>query len=220
LQAKGSRWLKIQSLHDGYEGWLTRNMLAETTEVQAKAKKEFVTTEIISKISIGEKSLNIPVASTLPGLKDGTGGWGSVNYRYEANHLDRFRDQPDLELLEKFTSPWMNTPYMWGGRTPLGVDCSGFVQVNFKMLGFDLPRDAWQQAQEGNPVKKLKESLPGDLAFFDDKDEIVHVGILLNPEQILHASGNVRIDPIDKKGIIHAETGKRTHRLELIRRIW
>ena len=77
---------------------------------------------------------------------------------------------------------WLNAPYMWGGRTIFGVDCSGFVQVNYKMMGIDLPRDAWQQAQQGTTVKKLKEVVCGDLAFFDDKEEIVHVGILLSDE--------------------------------------
>jgi gamma-D-glutamyl-L-lysine dipeptidyl-peptidase len=115
---------------------------------------------------------------------------------------------------------WLNAPYMWGGRTVLGVDCSGFVQVNYKMMGIDLPRDAWQQAQEGKAVKKLKDAQTGDLAFFNDKEEIVHVGILLNNEQIVHASGKVRIDLIDRKGIINADTGKRTHQLEAIRRCW
>ena len=99
-----------------------------------------------------------------------------------------------------------------------GVDCSGFVQVNFKMMGIDLPRDAWQQAQEGRMVNKLKETVCGDLAFFDDKEEIVHVGILLGNEQIIHSSGKVRIDTIDKKGIINSDTGKRSHSLRVIKR--
>jgi cell wall-associated NlpC family hydrolase len=109
---------------------------------------------------------------------------------------------------------------MWGGRTIFGVDCSGFVQVNYKMMGVDLLRDAWQQAQQGKTVKKLKEAVCGDLAFFDDKEEIVHVGILLGPEQIIHASGKVRIDTIDKKGIVHGHTGRRTHLLRSIKRYW
>jgi cell wall-associated NlpC family hydrolase len=101
-----------------------------------------------------------------------------------------------------------------------GVDCSGFVQVIYKVMGVDLPRDAWQQAQEGTVVKKLKDAVCGDLAFFDDKDEIVHVGILLSNEEIIHASGKVKIDKIDKKGIINGDTGKRTHDLEAIKRYW
>ena len=86
------------------------------------------------------------------------------------------------------------------------------------MMGIDLPRDAWQQAQEGETVKKLKDAVCGDLAFFDDKEEIVHVGILLGPEQIIHSSGKVRIDTIDKKGIINSDTGKRSHSLRVIKR--
>ncbi len=109
---------------------------------------------------------------------------------------------------------------MWGGRTPLGVDCSGFVQVVFKLMGIDMPRDAWQQAQAGRPVKKFSEVRTGDLAFFASKEDITHVGILLDNGEIIHALGKVRIDAIDKKGIISADTGKRTLRLRAVRRVW
>jgi cell wall-associated NlpC family hydrolase len=88
------------------------------------------------------------------------------------------------------------------------------------MMGIDLPRDTWQQAQEGQPVKKLKDTKPGDLVFFDDKDEIVHIGILLSTDQVVHCFGNVRIDAIDKKGIVNLDTGKRTHQLQVIRRVF
>jgi cell wall-associated NlpC family hydrolase len=94
------------------------------------------------------------------------------------------------------------------------------VQVIFKLMGIDLPRDAWQQAQEGKPVKKFSEVLTGDLAFFDNKEDIVHVGILLSDEKIIHSSGKVRIDKIDKKGIVNEETGKRGLRLKAVRRMW
>ena len=123
-------------------------------------------------------------------------------------------------MIKQLTSSWLNAPYLWGGRTPLGVDCSGFVQVVFKLLGIDLPRDAWQQAQEGVAVKKIAESLPGDLAFFDNKEDIVHVGILLGEGQVIHASGKVRVDGIDKKGITNKQTASPNIRLRAIRRYW
>ncbi len=220
LRSKSDRWVKIRSLHDNYEGWMTSGQLESISEKEARAETGQVTLDFLSKVSLHNKSMQVPVGSSLPGLEHTVGTIGGMNYQFEGSFLKRYEQIPGYELLHQLSFPWLNCPYMWGGRTPLGVDCSGFVQVNYKMMGIDLPRDAWQQVQEGRRIKKLKEAEAGDLAFFDDKDEIVHVGILLNPEQIIHSSGKVRIDPIDKKGIIHSDSGKRTHRLEAIRRLW
>jgi hypothetical protein len=220
LKIKGNLWVKIGSLHDEYEGWLTRTLIEPIEEIYAKAMSEFITTDMLGFISINEKTMNIPLGSSLPEFSNGIGKLGLLTYQFSGNYLKRNEQQPNADRLKLFTMRWLNAPYMWGGRTILGVDCSGFVQVNYKMMGIDLPRDAWQQAQQGRSVKKLKDAQTGDLVFFDDKDEIVHVGILLNNEQIIHASGKVRIDTIDKKGIINADTGKRTHQLEAIRRHW
>ncbi|MDP4263805.1 MAG: C40 family peptidase, partial [Bacteroidota bacterium] len=171
-------------------------------------------------LSINGKKMHIPFGSSLPGFANGLGRLNDMEYRYDGNFINRSAIQPDAAKLLQLTAQWLNAPYMWGGRTILGVDCSGFVQVNYKMMGIDLARDAWQQAQQGRRIKKLKEAVCGDLAFFDDKDEIVHVGILLGPGQIIHASGKVRIDEIDKKGIIRTDTGARTHFLRSIKRYW
>ena len=120
----------------------------------------------------------------------------------------------DEDLFWRILQPWMNAPYLWGGRTFMGVDCSGFVQVVYKVLGCALPRDASEQAAVGKDVVKLSDATTGDLAFFINKDEkIVHVGIVLNSNKIIHASGKVRIDGLDEEGIINSDTGIRTHQL-------
>lgn len=213
-------WVKVRGLHDDYEGWMTRNMLLMQTREQAETRYPAVVTDLIGKISIGNDSIYVPAGATLPAFDNGQGLLGEQVYVFSGQWRDRDAETANGDLVRHLAGAWLHAPYLWGGRTPLGVDCSGFVQVIYKMMGMDLPRDAWQQAQEGKPVKKLEEARAGDLAFFDKKDTIVHTGILLGDDRIIHASGEVRIDGISSKGIIHAETGKRTARLRAIRRLW
>ena len=220
LGTKGDLWVKIRSLHDSYEGWMTNTLLEEMDEAAANTMSAFATTDILAPVKVGDKKMNIPFGSSLPFFEGGRGKLGKNEFEFAGNYCRRDEQKPGAELLHQLTLPWLNAPYLWGGRTPLGVDCSGFVQVIYKLMGIDMPRDTWQQAQEGKPVKKFKEVQPGDLAFFNNKEDIVHAGILLGDDQIIHASGKVRIDAINRKGIINAETGKRTLRLRAIRRMW
>lgn len=220
LKQKGDAWVKVRSLHDGYEGWMTLSLLEETDEFTALQKAVFVTAGLLTRISHDQHTLHIPLGASLPAFSEARCQFNGREYSVDGPVYNRMENPPDHVLIDKLVSPWLNAPYLWGGRTTLGVDCSGFVQVIFKCIGIDLPRDAWQQAQAGSPVESITEARTGDLVFFDDKEAIVHVGLLLNPETVIHASGKVRIDPIDKKGIIHAQTGKRTYRLKAIRRYW
>jgi len=115
---------------------------------------------------------------------------------------------------------YLNAPYLWGGRSPLGIDCSGFTQMVYRLQGINLPRDAYQQADVGTTLSFVDESEPGDLAFFDNNEgKIVHVGIILEDNHIIHASGKVRIDRIDQQGIFNTEIGTHTHKLRLIKSI-
>lgn len=214
------KWARVRTAFDDYEGWISKNQLEEIEKELAIAVNPWVTTDLFSVIEIADKKMNVSFGASLLNWDTSAGKFGSIQFGFTGNKIRRNEIYPDAERLMKFAMQWLNVPYLWGGRTPLGVDCSGFAQIIFKTLGIDLYRDAWQQAQQGSPVKKLREAIAGDLAFFDDKEEIVHVGILLNSEQIIHASGKVRIDTIDKKGIINSDTGKRTHQLKAIRRCW
>jgi len=220
IKTKGELWVKVQSLHDGYIGWITNTMLQPIEDERANTMNIFATAEMLGSALLGEKKIQIPVGSSLPFFENGKGRLGEVEYHFSGKYLKRDEQVPSTELVTQLTTAWLNAPYLWGGRTPLGVDCSGFVQVIYKLMGIDLPRDAWQQAQVGKSVKKFSEVQPGDLAFFDNKEDIIHVGIILENNMLIHSSGKVRMDLLTKKGIINSETGKKTLRLRAVRRIW
>jgi cell wall-associated NlpC family hydrolase len=127
----------------------------------------------------------------------------------------------NADTLKAAALKYMHAPYLWGGRSIAGIDCSGLTQMAFKLCNSAIPRDASQQAQEGKLVDFLQHAQCGDLAFFDEKDRITHVGLLLDNQTIIHAtgtSGRVVIDRIDQGGIISISLKKRTHHLRMVRR--
>jgi len=115
----------------------------------------------------------------------------------------------------------LNAPYLWGGRSPLGIDCSGFTQLVYRMSGFNLLRDASQQATQGEVLSFIEEAEQGDLAFFDNSEgAITHVGIIMNDNYIIHAHGKVRIDRLDQSGIFNVEKHQHTHKLRMIKKVF
>jgi cell wall-associated NlpC family hydrolase len=124
------------------------------------------------------------------------------------------------EELVSIAFMYLNTPYLWGGRNALGIDCSGFVQTVLRICGRRMPRDAAKQVEQGTVVSFLQEARAGDLAFFENQEgSIVHVGILVNNSEIIHASGRVKLERIDAQGIVNEETGRHSHRLRVIKRV-
>lgn len=213
-------WLKIQTENDDYVGWMQAIqgvLLDETDYEQLKQKPIQLTHEPVTVIRIIDQNsfLYLPAGSRLPGIDQDKFTLGTRSFEL----LNKI--QPKENNLIKYALTYLNTPYLWGGRTHFGIDCSGFSQAVYLQNGLQIKRDAWQQAEQGKIVDFLQSALPGDLAFFDNEaGRIIHVGMMLNDQQIIHASGNVKIDRIDDQGIYSAEQKKYTHQLRILKRFF
>ncbi len=226
LEENGDGWCKIQCVWDGYEGWCRRSMLhpVAPSEVRTANGQQTVVNNKSSLTLEAGHEMMLPPGAILWNLRGGLVDIGPVKgcfkgRRDKLSNLQTAHPQPvDYAFL------YREAPYVWGGRTPAGIDCSGLVQMAFKLCGMAVPRDAYQQAEVGETVDFLQHAQRGDVAFFDNEEgRIVHVGILVDNSHILHAtesSGRTVVDRIDGEGIISVQLRKRTHRLRLIRRFF
>jgi cell wall-associated NlpC family hydrolase len=216
LESSGD-FVKVSCSYDSYDGWCQASQLQQVDETIALNVDEQLAANWINELTFNDKRMYIPFGSKV-NTTDGFLGTNKVNYAGEL--LEPKKQQFGPEILEKIVFTFLNTPYLWGGRSVFGIDCSGFTQVVFKCLNIPLLRDASQQATQGDAIGFLMEAKCGDLAFFDNEaGKITHVGILLDANTIIHASGKVRIDTIDNFGIVNSDTGKRSHTLRVIKRL-
>ena len=213
-------WYRIRNHYDAYEGWLDFKQLSGITAEEYKNysnTKDLVPAGVNNSLTAPDGShYYLAASSSLPGYANGYCHIGNMPYKlgFEVQSTP----QPFFEI-RKLALFFLNAPYLWGGRTLFGIDCSGFVQAVFKLLGIALKRDASQQAEQGEVVNFLPEVREGDVAFFDNADgRIIHVGIMLSNNEIIHASGRVRIDPMDDQGIYNHELGRYSHQLRIIKR--
>jgi len=218
-------WLLVRSALDDYEGWIdgkSSHQLVQGHDDAGSLRQGSTLVDAISAKAVNEAD-QLPVhlvkGSILPGFTGEGFTIAENSYSFTGSAV-AIPARPDLSLIQKHALSYINVPYLWGGRTPFGIDCSGFVQQVFRYCGVFIPRDADQQVQLGEEVSFLHEVQPGDLAFFDNPaGNIIHVGILLGEDQIIHASGCVRIDTIDHLGIFRNDLKKYTHSLRIIKRM-
>ncbi len=213
------KWSKIRLSHDSYEGWICNKQWQEISEEDYKQLDKDVATISTDILDIITKEYQQPIVigSVLPFYKSGHALINEEMYKFDGLSTQGYVDK---NKLRQNALIFLNAPYLWGGRSPLGIDCSGLTQIVYRLQGIDLPRDAYQQAKVGTTLSFIEESEVGDLAFFDDKEgKVIHVGIILEDNHIIHASGKVRIDRIDQQGIFNTEIGKHTHKLRLIKSI-
>jgi gamma-D-glutamyl-L-lysine dipeptidyl-peptidase len=210
-------WFRIRSLYDDYEGWLTYHLVTEVEERIAKTNAEWVVGNLVNMAKYREQFMNLPMGSPLIGYDPSSTTLWDEDYKF-LGHAQHIEGNATPSGITEVARLWLNAPYLWGGKTLMGVDCSGFVQTVYRYNGIPLKRDAWQQAEQGEVIE-LQDTRRSDLAFFhNEKGRIVHVGIILENNQIIHAAGKVRIDQLDSGGIVNSDTGKRTHQLHATRR--
>lgn len=222
IDTTNTGWVKVICEWDGYIGWLRENQLQLVSYKEYKKQLHHINTGIKDVVeNVESKSLLSP-GSSLFQLRKKYFLWNK-NFYFKGDKIKLKSVKKDKERISKIVKQFVGSPYLWGGRCIMGIDCSGFTQMVYKMINIRLPRDASQQAEEGNAVSFLQEVQCGDLAFFDNAEgRINHVGILLNQDTIIHAtesSGCVTIDMIDNGGIISKNLKKRTHSLRIIKRI-
>jgi hypothetical protein len=208
-------WSRIRNSWDGYEGWIDNKQFKEISSEnyhRLEGEAPILTTDLMEFVSDEKQQLlPISIGSVLNGI-------ALLNHTHDGNTQSEKQAKAALIYTALL---YLNSPYLWGGRTPFGIDCSGFTQMVYKLNGHKLLRDAKDQATQGESLSFIEESEPGDLAFFDNKEGVItHVGIIMQDHFIIHAHGKVRIDLLDHSGIFNVDTKLHTHKLRVIKRIF
>ncbi|MBN4066087.1 C40 family peptidase [Candidatus Amoebophilus asiaticus] len=222
IEEDDNGWVNVKTQFDYYNGWVDKKqflLIDEAHVDQFNKSNKFFALDLYNKLTFSHKALSICIGSYLPNYNGNFGTLNGDKYVYQGRVIS-VADVKAQKFIGKIATLYLNTPYMWGGKSPFGIDCSGFTQMVFRLNGIDLRRDSFQQAEQGEQINDFADSQQEDLAFFEDDEGIItHVGILLGGNKIIHASGKVRIDKIDSKGIFNEELEKYTHKLRCVKRM-
>ncbi|HLS31208.1 MAG TPA: C40 family peptidase [Flavobacteriaceae bacterium] len=211
---KQKKWSKIRIAYDSYEGWIDNKqyqlLSQEKYYTYSQIPDSFLVDLVDFAVSEDQQLTPLSVGANLKAAP-----W--LNLHCEGQKVTQ---KIDKSKLIELASIYLNAPYLWGGKTAFGIDCSGLTQMVYKIAGYALLRDASQQVTQGEALSFIEESEPGDLAFFDnDEGDIIHVGIVMENNYIIHAHGKVRLDRLDHTGIFNVDTNRYSHKLRVIKKI-
>ncbi|TAG07534.1 MAG: hypothetical protein EAZ44_00170 [Cytophagia bacterium] len=235
------QWIYIENNFDGYKGWLNKGQFKEISQKEFEEienQKIEILCQNYTQLLIGiekTKSIHITLGAKINSTKDNICANKDNIYIYE-NSIEK--NNTSLTIQQKILEDaylFLNSPYLWGGKTPFGVDCSGFTQQIMRLNQIKIKRDAYQQAEQGEKITQLNNTKTGDLAFFVRNNKVVHVGLIIeekdlnknkphnyslqkNERWIMHALECVRIDKLDEKGIFNIDNKEYSHFLHSLKR--
>lgn len=210
-----AQWSRIRNAFDNFEAWIDKKQYRKIEEADFffLEEDEIQLSQDLIEYITDENGLLMPVA-----LGSALNFAEQLGHRFEGEMAKSFRK--GKENLIDTGILYLNSPHIWGGKTPFGIDCSGLSQIVYKLNGHRIKRTAAEQAKQGEALSFIEESEPGDLAFFDDNEGIInHVGLMMKDNYIIHVDGKVRVDRIDHSGIFNADLKKHTHKLRVIKKI-
>jgi gamma-D-glutamyl-L-lysine dipeptidyl-peptidase len=217
------KWLRISHTYDNYEGWVDVKQVSEidlSTFTKINEHTHHHLLDIHTTAKSANRQVQLVMGSPLPYYKKHSFTLIKEKFNIKKETVSDKSFKANEENLLTVVNRYLGTPYLWGGRSPFGIDCSGFTQMVFKFFGVELNRDTYQQAEQGRTIDFVESSQPGDLAFFHNENKrIVHTGIILKDKKIIHASGCVRMDILDHHGIYNEERKTYTHHLSFIKRV-
>lgn len=216
--SENGNWIKIMADFDSYVGWTDSKLVHIIPQGDYQKMQTTLYASDLFNLMIDDKyPCTLTLAAHIHFTEENRIEFGNKSYAYLGETIDAESNEISISEIAKL---YLNTPYLWGGKSNFGIDCSGFVQQVYKLKNIILPRDASQQAFKGEVLSFVEESKVGDLAFFDNEEgSIIHVGIIIEDQKIIHAHGKVRIDPIDSTGIFNTDSQQYSHKLRFIKRI-
>ncbi len=222
LNTKGKAWVKIRTCDDNFVGWVDSSQIHPIEEdlLEAYLHDFAFVLDFFQPIHAGNSFIPLTIGARLPRFDGMQFSINGKKLTFSGRAVFPKDIETSREMLVKLAKKYINTPYIWGGRSAMGIDGDGFVQIVTRMLNIKMPREAEAQINLGENVAFVEQAMPGDIAFFENKrGRIVHSGFILEDRKIIHAYGKVRVDTIDHYGIFNQDLNRYTHRLRIIKKV-